>query len=102
MTSRLVDFGYVTVTFSQDCLLGRKGTVVRGHSFHYSRVASSGPVKTSYDVEFSLSGKRQQEGLTLDNVLASYVHLHFRANPAVAEHLMARVRASRHTTAARA
>ena len=89
MTGRLVDFGYVTVTFTQDCLLGPKGTTIRGHSFHYSRIGSRTEVATSYRVEFSLSGAQQQEGFTCGNVLASYVHLHFGANPVVAQHFVA-------------
>ena len=91
MTGRLVNFGYVTVTFTQNCLLGPAGTVIRGHSFHYSQIASSANIATSYQVDFSLSGMRQQEGFTLGNILASYIHLHFRANPTLAEHFVAQV-----------
>jgi cobyrinic acid a,c-diamide synthase len=92
MTSKLVDFGYVTVTFTEDCLLGPRGATVRGHSFHYSRICSDCEVETRYQVDFSLSGKQQKEGFTRGNVLASYVHLHFGANPAVARHFVAAVR----------
>jgi cobyrinic acid a,c-diamide synthase len=92
MTSQLVDFGYVTVTFTQSCLLGPAGTSIRGHSFHYSRIRSSAEVATSYQVEFSLSGRQQHEGFTCGSVLASYIHLHFRANPAVARHFAAALR----------
>jgi cobyrinic acid a,c-diamide synthase len=95
MTGKLVDFGYVTVTFTQDCLLGPKGTTIRGHSFHYSRIRSRSEVSTSYQLEFSLSGIQQQEGFTCANVLASYVHLHFGANPAVAQHFVAALRGAR-------
>jgi cobyrinic acid a,c-diamide synthase len=99
MTGKLVDFGYVTVAFSQDCLLGPKGTLIRGHSFHYSRICSSSPVATSYQVEFSLSGRQQQEGFTSGNVLASYVHLHFRASPAIARYFAATLRGARQRNA---
>jgi cobyrinic acid a,c-diamide synthase len=95
MTSKLVDFGYVTVTFTQDCLLGPKGTTIRGHSFHYSRIGSGSEMATSYQVDFSLSGKQQREGFTSGNVLASYIHLHFGANPAVARHFAAALRSAR-------
>ena len=95
MTDRLVQFGYVTVEFTEDCLLGRKGTVVRGHSFHYSRIASQGKIATSYHVQYSMSGKEELEGFRQGNVLASYIHLHFRANPAVAENFVAAIRQAR-------
>jgi cobyrinic acid a,c-diamide synthase len=95
MTDKLVQFGYVTVEFTKDCFLGRKGTVVRGHSFHYSRIASQGEVGTSYHVQYSLSGKEEMEGFQLRNVLASYIHLHFRANPALAEGFVASIRQAR-------
>ncbi len=97
MTNKLVDFGYVTVTFTQDCLLGPKGTSIRGHSFHYSRICESLQIATSYLVDYSLSGRQQQEGFTSGRVLASYVHLHFRANPMVAQHFTATLRSAQLT-----
>jgi cobyrinic acid a,c-diamide synthase len=100
MTSQLVDFGYVTVTFTKSCLLGPEGTTVRGHSFHYSRICSSADVATSYQVEFSLSSRQQQEGFTCGPVLASYIHLHFRANPVVARYFAAALRRARQPEAA--
>jgi cobyrinic acid a,c-diamide synthase len=99
MTGKLVQFGYVTVEFTEDCLLGRKGMVVRGHSFHYSQIASQGDVGTSYQVQYSMSGKEELEGFRLGNVLASYIHLHFRANPAVAENFVAAIRRARNLQA---
>jgi cobyrinic acid a,c-diamide synthase len=95
MTGKLVQFGYVTVEFSDDCLLGCKGTIVRGHSFHYSRIASRGEVGTSYRVQYSMSGKEEMEGFHQGSVLASYIHLHFRANPVVAENFVAAIRRAR-------
>ena len=88
MTSRLVQFGYVTVELTHDCLLGLSGTVIRGHSFHYSRVTNDVFAATNYRVQYSLSGKQESEGYNVGNVLASYIHLHFRAAPSVALHLI--------------
>ncbi len=106
MTPRLVDFGYVEVEFTRDCLLGPRGTTIRGHSFHTSRIISGLPaVDTSYRLHFSLSGKDQREGFTRDCVLASYAHLHFRANPTMVPHLMQQIRTARqarHATLVRA
>jgi cobyrinic acid a,c-diamide synthase len=86
MTTRLTRFGYVAVEFTQDCLLGPKGTVIRGHSFHYSQMTEVEGLASSYQIDYSLSGRREQEGFGVSNanILASYIHLHFGANPAVA------------------
>lgn len=92
MTGKLVQFGYVTVEFTRDCLLGPKGTVVRGHSFHYSRIAAQPEIETSYKVQYSLSGKQELEGFYHGSVLASYIHLHFRADPTVAHAFMENIR----------
>jgi len=92
MTPRLVHFGYVEVEFVEDCLLGEKGTKVRGHSFHCSRVRADGAISTAYHLKYSLSGREEPEGYQLKNVLASYVHLHFRANPILARSLITAAR----------
>jgi cobyrinic acid a,c-diamide synthase len=88
MTPHLVQFGYVDVEFVAGCLLGEKGTTVRGHSFHCSRLRSSGNVPRVYHVQYSLSGQAEPEGFALKNVLGSYIHLHFRGNPVVADSLV--------------
>jgi cobyrinic acid a,c-diamide synthase len=92
MTEKLVKFGYVTVELVEDCLLGPKGTVVRGHSFHYSRIAAQEQLETSYRVHYSMAGEEEFEGFRRGSVLASYIHLHFRANPVVAESFVAAIR----------
>jgi cobyrinic acid a,c-diamide synthase len=88
MTPHLVQFGYVDVEFVADCLLGEKGSTIRGHSFHCSRLRSRGNLPTVYQVQYSLSREAEQEGFVYLNVLASYIHLHFRGNPAVAASLV--------------
>jgi cobyrinic acid a,c-diamide synthase len=95
MTERLVQFGYATVELTEDCLLGRRGLIVRGHSFHYSQIARQGETATCYRVQYSLSGHEGSEGFRKDNVLASYIHLHFRANPEMAESFVAAIRKAR-------
>jgi len=93
MTSKLSQFGYVTVELTKDCLLGQSGTTIRGHSFHYSRLEGAPALATSYNVKYSLSGRQEAEGFTLGNTLASYIHLHFRAAPHVARNFVDLVRA---------
>ncbi len=88
MTNRLAKLGYVTVELTRDCLLGKRGMVVRGHSFHYSRIVDEPSMPTSYSVSYSLSGKREDKGFSAGNVRASYVYLHFRAAPQIARHFV--------------
>lgn len=95
MTDRLVKFGYVTVELSRDCLLGSKGTSMRGHSFHHSRIVNATATDTSYSVSYSLSGMKENEGFTLGNVLGSYMHVHFRAEPDAARSFVAAALAQR-------
>jgi len=84
MTRSLVHFGYADVEFAHDCLLGEKGTQVRGHSFHCSSIAGHDALQCVYRVHYSLSGQREQEGFVRGRVLGTYIHLHFRSNPSLA------------------
>jgi cobyrinic acid a,c-diamide synthase len=88
MTGGLVHFGYADVEFAQDCLLGEKGTRVRGHSFHCSRIVADDSLPCVYRVHYSLSNRREREGFVSGNVLASYIHLHFRSNPSLVASLL--------------
>ena len=98
MTDKLVNFGYVTVELSSDCLLGRAGAHIRGHSFHYSRISNVRNLATNYRIAYSLSGRMEKEGYRLGNVLASYVHLHFRANQEIARSFVDAAIAARAST----
>lgn len=95
MTEKLVKFGYATVEITRDCLLGKRGASMRGHSFHYSRMLNAPATETSYTVRYSLSGVEEEEGFTLGQVLASYVHVHFRAAPEIAPSFVAAALARR-------
>ena len=88
MTKALVHFGYADVEFAHDCLLGEKGTHVRGHSFHCSRTVAHDSLRCVYRVHYSLSGRREQEGFVRGRVLGTYIHLHFRSNPSIVSSFM--------------
>jgi len=88
MTKSLVHFGYADVEFTHDCLLGEKGTLVRGHSFHCSRVIAQDSLRCAYRVDYSLSDRTEQEGFVIRRVLVSYIHLHFRSNPSLVSNFL--------------
>jgi cobyrinic acid a,c-diamide synthase len=85
MTEKLVRFGYVEATMMQDSPLGAKGTVVRGHSFHHSQCSTHRELLAAFEARYTLSGKTGLEGYVCGNVVASYIHLHFRGAPGLAE-----------------
>jgi cobyrinic acid a,c-diamide synthase len=96
MTKSLVHFGYSDVEFTHDCLLGKSGTVVRGHSFHCSRIVAHGPLRRAYRVHCSLSGRREEEGFARKQVLGSYIHLHFRSNLSLVSSFLQQAGSTRH------
>jgi cobyrinic acid a,c-diamide synthase len=85
MTDRLVDFGYCEITTRADSILGPAGTSARGHQFHYSR-ASVNANATAYNV--NQGGREYSEGFIFPNGIASYIHLHFLSNPAIAQNML--------------
>lgn len=78
---------YVTVETNADTPLGPSGTRMRGHEFHQSRLTISGQTTNAYRVE---SSRREvfAEGFTRSNLLASYIHIHFKSNPTIPTHLV--------------
>ncbi len=88
MTEKLVRFGYVEIELLQDCLLGARGTVLRGHSFHHSRCTNTHEVAPAFRARYTLSGMNAEEGYASGNVFASYIHLHFRGAPEIAERIV--------------
>jgi cobyrinic acid a,c-diamide synthase len=74
---------YVEAKTTQDTLLGPKGTLVRGHEFHHSRI-SSNRYRGSWAYQaITSTQKKFEEGFQVSNLFASYIHLHFRSNPSV-------------------
>jgi len=59
------------------------GKTARGHLFHRSEILGSQPASRCYRVRTS-RGDAGDEGYQLQEVLASYVHLHFASEPALA------------------
>lgn len=92
MTPSLQRFGYVTLSITEDCILGEPGLTTRAHGFHYSVVKTDrgqGQRDISYCYEVLKqrgSGEtlRWKDGFKLGNTLAGYSHIHFWSNPQLA------------------
>jgi cobyrinic acid a,c-diamide synthase len=86
MTGRLT-LGYRVVRAPSDNWLWRVGETIRGHEFHYSiwedRPSDLAPAYELLPSEFQPQAR--VEGACVKNLLASYVHLHFLAEPQAAQ-----------------
>lgn len=89
MLPRLKALGYRQVTLAADCLLGPAGTIARGHEFHYSEILAGGEgLGQAYRLADRRGAGHRREGYCQGNTLASYVHLHFGSNPALARNFV--------------
>jgi cobyrinic acid a,c-diamide synthase len=95
MTGARVALGYVELEAAQDLLLCSAGTQLRGHEFHWSRLAAMDISSPAYRVlappGTAASGTDQAstEGFASGQLLASYAHLHFASAPDVARAFVA-------------
>lgn len=95
MADKLQRFGYVEVELQEDNILGRKGSSYRAHEFHYSVLEEC--AQNSYSLLVRKNGGREKPqswscGITKGSLLASYPHLHFYSNPALADHFLEQCR----------
>jgi len=95
MLPRRKALGYREVELADDGPLGPAGTRLRGHEFHYSELVMPQGVQRTYRV-FDRKGRAlEAEGYRKQNLLASYVHLHFGSAPQAAVNLVSFIRSRR-------
>jgi cobyrinic acid a,c-diamide synthase len=80
--------GYRTLEVVQSCMLGERGTVVRGHEFHYSTVEAKKPLEYACLLRGARGEARGPDGLIWRNSVALYTHLHFASHPRLAAMLV--------------
>jgi cobyrinic acid a,c-diamide synthase len=58
------------------------GDIIRGHEFHYSAICDYDPgIQSSFKVNRGVGCFNRRDGLTYNNVFASYLHIHALATP---------------------
>jgi cobyrinic acid a,c-diamide synthase len=90
MMTRRHTLGYCDAQLLHDCILGKKGYNLKGHEFHYSYIVdehSIEPFQNCFSVRYR-NGKITNCGLTYNNILASYIHLHWGNTPEAAENFL--------------
>lgn len=83
--------GYRSVRLDADSIVGKAGAVLRGHEFHYSQLGESRKqpgAEMIYSLRDGQDREKGPEGFRYRNALASYVHVHFGSNPAIADHMI--------------
>ncbi|MCR5346456.1 MAG: cobyrinate a,c-diamide synthase [Fretibacterium sp.] len=90
MNSRLQRVGYVEATTLCDTVLGPRGTVLRGHEFHFSslRKDAEEPFPDAFLFRRRRTGETYPGGYARGGVLASYLHLNLLGCPAAAEYFL--------------
>ncbi len=85
MGPKLKALGYVEVHTEKSTILGEAGIRFRGHQFRYSDLIlekeeeESGKI-FSYKIRKRKADQTTNEGYTIGNILASYVHAHWASN----------------------
>ncbi|MFI0262616.1 cobyrinate a,c-diamide synthase [Streptomyces sp. NPDC017056] len=82
MDRRYLAIHYVDVRTQTLSPLGEAGQRARGQEFHQSRITAAEIEPNLYEVTTS-TGERRRAGFLLDNVAASYIHLHFSMHPEI-------------------
>jgi len=76
--------GYTTAEAVKDSVIATRGQKLRGHAFHWSNLPEPTAEQAAYRI---LEPAGQLEGFVAGpkaNILASYLHLHFGSEPALA------------------
>lgn len=91
MIDRPQGHGYVIAEVVDDNPFLPRGTVLRGHEFHHSRlINAASSLRTAYALTRGTGLGDKRDGLIYRNVLAGYTHLHAAGAPGWAEALVER------------
>ena len=93
MQSKLETVGYVEAEALNDNILCTAGVSLRGHEFHFSRMfpdISSEEFPWAFAFKKMRTGAIYQGGYASENVVASYLHMHFAGNRQAAERFVER------------
>ncbi len=76
MTDKLQALGYTEAQVISDSPLAKKGTIIRGHEFHYSVTECDRDARFAYKLRRGKGIDSGMDGLIVHNTLAGYMHTH--------------------------
>jgi cobyrinic acid a,c-diamide synthase len=80
MTKNIQALGHVEVEGTTNCAIARQGDILRGHEYHYSTASVDRDARFAYRVTKG-KGIEGRDGITENNVVASYMHAHAYSMP---------------------
>ncbi len=81
MTDKLCRFGYVDIIADRNSFIAKKGSIIKGHEFHYSDSTANGD-----GFIIRRPNGKQWSGINIsDNIIAGYPHMYFYSNISFAE-----------------
>nr|WP_092067693.1 cobyrinate a,c-diamide synthase [Dendrosporobacter quercicolus]NSL46724.1 cobyrinate a,c-diamide synthase [Dendrosporobacter quercicolus DSM 1736]SDL61753.1 cobyrinic acid a,c-diamide synthase [Dendrosporobacter quercicolus] len=104
MGAKLQTVGYIKAAARGDNLLCSAGDVLQGHEFHFSQTipaASGEAFPWAFDFTKMRTGKTYPGGYASNNILASYLHIHFAGNLRAAEKFVQQCRIFKHSRSGR-
>ena len=85
MNDRLRTVGYVTARALRDTVIAAEGEELRGHEFHFSSAEPLEEIPNAFLFTKNRTGDTYPAGYATENILGSYLHLHFAGFPKAAE-----------------
>ena len=88
MTDKLQMVGYVNATLTKNCIIGSVNDKIQAHEFHFSIEEENLSAEKIFDCEKLRTGEKYFAGFANENIVASYLHLHFVGCPSVAKNFV--------------
>ena len=86
MTKKLQMVGYVDACLKKDCILGKVGENIHAHEFHFSTAEEV--EENIFDCVKMRTSEKYSAGWANENIVASYLHIHFKGCPNVAKNFV--------------
>ncbi len=81
MHKKFQALGYSIYRCENSCIVAKRGDLVKGHEFHYSKVIPKGNLEFAYRVKRGKGVDGVRDGVMKENTLANYIHVHVLSYP---------------------
>ncbi len=81
MHKKFQALGYSIYKCEKSCIIAKKGDIVKGHEFHYSKVIAKEKLDFVYRVKRGKGIDGQKDGAIKKNTLVNYIHVHVLSYP---------------------